>query len=97
MYIYKTIHDVFYNAAGDWEIQYIILFVILYIVFSVAIYVYMPFKRIIVNPTPETIKESIYLDDIGVCYKYKQDIRKCDTNIKYIENKLYTPDEKYSI
>lgn len=92
MDIYNTIIDIINNI-----LEYKWLFVALYIVFSIAIYVYMPFKRIIVNPTPETANESIYLDDVGVCYKYKQDIKKCDSNIEYMENKLYTPDEKYSI
>lgn len=68
-------------------------FVILYLVFCVSIHIYMPYKRIIVNPTPETIQDAIYLDDVGVCYKYTQKKHECTDSIEYKENIHMIPEE----
>lgn len=66
------------------------LFLVTTFVCSVAIYVYMPYKRVIMNPTPDTTDDIIYLDDVGVCYKYrKNDELQCDLNIEYQKNVPY--------
>lgn len=67
------------------------MFFLSFIVCSVAIYVYMPYKRVIMNPTPKTADDVIYLDDVGVCYKYrKNEELECDNpKLKYKKNIPY--------
>lgn len=72
----------------------ITLLLILCIVFTIVIRVYMPFTRIIVNPTPDTIKDSVYLDDVGVCYKYIQKVEECQDDEIYKENKHLVAEKK---
>ena len=76
---------------GDKAVERALVFFISFIVCSIAIYVYMPYKRVIMNPTPNTTEDTIYLDDVGVCYKYKKnDELECgNPKLKYKKNIPY--------